>query len=119
MAATIGTLVKLDTMVARDVKCLISSLYKINKEHHIFLEMKNKHPELNDAEYIVYPNFNSLQVTRFLDKEGLELFQSTEGVSEFILLPCDFEVKQYNIDIKNPYVMETNHVSTKGTFGWH
>lgn len=119
MAAILGKLTKLDSMTARDVKCLLASLYKINKSHHLFVDMQQKHPELKDAEYIVYPNLNNSKITKFLDKEGSELFNSIEGVSEFILLPCDFEVEQYSIAIRNPYVMETNHVEAKGIYGWH
>lgn len=117
MKTVIDSLTKLDPILARSVKCMVASLYKIDKEHRLFINLKNKHSVLEDAEYVVYPNINNLMMTKFLDKDGAELLSYSDGVSEFILLSFDSEVKHSSISITNPYVMNPNS-NTIGSLSW-
>ena len=61
---------KLDLDIQNSIKSYMASLFKINKEHRLFIELQTKHPELIEAEYVVYPNLNNLIPTKFLNKEG-------------------------------------------------
>ncbi len=106
---------KLDSEITSDVLNYIVSIYKVNKDHRLFIELKDKYTQLADAEYVVYPNLNSSIPTRFLDANGKEIFSYDGGVSEFILISFDFDIELDSISIENPYVSELNK---NGNFSW-
>jgi hypothetical protein len=94
---------KIDVAIVRNIETAVLSIYKINKTHHLFASLLTDNPILEDAEYIVYPNINNSTAKVFLNFEGIELLKYTSGISEFILLPCDFETSSASISINNPY----------------
>lgn len=103
MSSIIETLYEINPTILRDIDQSFSSIYKVNKKHHIFISLLEKNPVLIDAEYIVYPNINNVINTIFLDNSGKEVLVYNEGVSEFILLPSDFEVNLASMQVDNPY----------------
>ncbi len=94
---------KIDLAIVRNIETAVLSIYKVNKAHHLFAPLLKENPILKDAEYIVYPNINNSTAKVFLNNEGIELLKYTSGISEFILLPCDFEMNLATISIDNPY----------------
>lgn len=88
----------------RNLESSIVSIYKLNKEHRFFISILEQNPEIDCAEYIIYPNINGQMDKIFLDKYGSEILIYEDSVSEFILIPCDFEELKKSIMIDNPYI---------------
>jgi hypothetical protein len=103
MSAITETLHQISQSTLRDIDMSYSSIYKINKEHRLFILLLQENSELSAAEYIVYPNINNNLKTIFLDSSGEEVLVYNKGVSEFILLPADFELTLSHMRIDNPY----------------
>jgi hypothetical protein len=106
---------KLSADILNSINSYIVTLYKVNKNHRLFLELKKQYPELEAAEYVVYPNLNNSIPTTFLSQDGEELLVYQDGISEFILISLDSKVIQESISISNPYILNTN---TNGNFSW-
>lgn len=106
---------KLDPEITSDILNCLASIYKINKEHRLFIKLLNEYHELKNAEYVVYPNLNSSIPTRFLDQDGSHLLSYTGGVSEFILISLDIDIQKQTISIRNPFVSE---LKNNGIFSW-
>lgn len=107
MCRSINSLSKLDFVTLKNLESSVVSLYRIDKDHHLFKPILEDYPQLEQAEYIIYPNINNNYIKKFLDIEGFELLEYSGGVSEFILLPSDLlanceKIKSYiNIDTNN------------------
>lgn len=110
MSSLISKLEKLDIVILKNLESSIVSIYKINKEHHLFQPILDKHPQLVDAEYIIYPNLNSTSSKIFLAIDGSELLTYNGGISEFILLPSDLETRTQSLVI-SASSCETNSLS--------
>jgi hypothetical protein len=95
---------KIDITTIQNIENSVLSIYKIDKNHHFFISLLKDYPSLKDAEYIVYPNINSSTAKLFLDIDGQEILKYEQGISEFILLPCGFDIKTNTISIDNPYL---------------
>ena len=95
----ISDLKKLDLVILKNLESSIVSIYKINKEHHLFKPILEKYPKLNNAEYIIYPNINNNNSKIFLDYNGTEILSYDGGISEFVLLPSDLYVESQSIII--------------------
>lgn len=103
MKKSIEDLVALDPLTLRDIKCLVSSIYKVNKSHHLFIKLRDEFEILDDAEYIVYPNINGNQASKFLDSNGNEILHYIKNVSEFIFLPSNLEINKHSISLDRQY----------------
>ena len=107
MCRSISSLTKLDFVTLKNLESSVVSLYRIDKDHHLFKPILKDNPKLEKAEYIIYPNINNNSIKKFLDIEGFELLEYSGGVSEFILLPSDLltnceKIESYvNIDANN------------------
>ena len=117
MNKTIESLNKLDSNTEKSLQYLVASLYKIDKEHRFFIDLKKEYNVLNNAEYIVYPNINNMMPIKFLDYEGAELLSYSDGISEFILISCDITINEKSISIKNPYIID-NASHNGSSFSW-
>jgi len=106
---------KLDESIASDILNCLASLYKVNKEHRLFKKLMEEHTELQNAEYVVYPNINRSLPTRFLDMNGENILSYDGGVSEFILISLDIDFENQTISIQNPFVSE---LKNNGSFSW-
>ena len=103
MSLIADILKEINPSILRNIENSFSSIYKINKEHHLFISLLNENDKLKNAEYIVYPNINNNINTIFLDASGKEVLVFKEGISEFILLPTNFEANIDYIQLDNPY----------------
>lgn len=111
MSNLISSLTELDVVILKNLESSIVSIYKINKEHHLFLPMLEKYPSLRSAKYVIYPNINSNNSKVFLAADGSEVLTYDGGISEFILLPSDLYSQPQSIVISSS-LCETNSVSS-------
>ncbi|MFY4818414.1 hypothetical protein ACOTWJ_09290 [Aliarcobacter butzleri] len=94
----------LSSLIIKNLESSVTSIYKLNKEHRFFLSILRDKPELSSAEYIIYPNINGNTDKIFLSGDGSEILSYEKNVSEFILIPCEFDLMNDNsISVNNPY----------------
>lgn len=111
MSQLMERLSKLDLVTLKNIEASVVSLYKINKAHRLFIPILKANPALEEAEYIVYPNINNNGSKIFLNRDGEELLSYHGGISEFILLPCDFNTNSQSISLDRTHI-NSNYASS-------
>ena len=81
MQNLLDKLPNLSSVMLKNLESSIVSLYRINKEHRLFLPILQQNPELKAAEYIIYPNINGNTNKIFLEKLYYEQY----------MLMCNFQ----------------------------
>ena len=90
-------LLELSPQLLMDIEASYYSIYKINQKSHEFQTLKKDFQELQNAIYILNPNFNNANGNIFLNATGETIFQA-DFFSNLITheaLDFEYEVKEY------------------------
>lgn len=90
-------LTNLSPQLLMDIEASFYSIYKINQTDIEFQELKEKFSELENAIYILNPNFNNANGNLFLNNIGETVYQA-DFFSNLITheeLDFEYDVKEY------------------------
>ena len=96
-------LINIDKQMLADIEGSYLSIYKIKKDSKPFLNLIERNKSLQEAAYIVNPNFNDAKGSVFLKDDGELLYEADFFANTIINEPLDFEYKVKDYTNNHPF----------------
>ena len=96
-------LINIDKQMLADIEGSYLSIYKIKKDSKPFLNLIERNKSLQEAAYIVNPNFNDAKGSVFLKDDGELLYEADFFANTIINEPLDFEYKVKDYTYNHPF----------------
>ena len=96
-------LINIDKQMLADIEGSYLSIYKIKKDSKPFLNLIERNKSLQEAAYIVNPNFNDAKGSIFLKNDGGLLYEADFFANTIINEPLDFEYKVKDYTYNHPF----------------
>lgn len=98
----------IDKQMLADIEGSYFSIYKIKQNTQSFLKLMQSKKELQDAAYIVNPNFNDAKGSIFLKKDGALLLEADFFANSILNEPLDFEYQVKDYTSNHPFAKTFN-----------
>lgn len=106
-------LTNLDSNLQHSLKCALASIHKIKHDTYFdaLVSSAAANPELVDAHYIVYSNFNNVKACTFLDKRGARLTSGIFPRTDLTYDELDFEIDYLDLTADHPFKVFAEKIS--------